>query len=47
MHNLLLFAFWAFDKKPPKFISHAKPVLEQFDSSAVASENNDSSEAKQ
>jgi len=24
VHTLLLFAFWAFDKKPPKFISRAK-----------------------
>ena len=35
--ELLLFAFWAFDKKLPKFISRAKPVGEQFDTSqAVA-----------
>ena len=47
VHKLLLFAFWAFDKKPPKFMSRAKPIQEQFDSSAVASENNDSTEAKQ
>jgi hypothetical protein len=33
MHKLLLFAFLAFDKKPPKFISCAKPVAEQFDTS--------------
>ena len=33
---MLLFAFWAFDKKPPKLISRAKPVAEQFDSSQAA-----------
>jgi hypothetical protein len=33
LHKLLFFAFWAFDKKPPKFISRAKPVAEQFDTS--------------
>jgi hypothetical protein len=33
LHKLLLFTFWAFDKKPPKFISRAKPVAEQFDTS--------------
>ena len=44
---LLLFAFWAFDKKPPKFISRAKPLVEQFDSSAVASGNNNSTDEKQ
>jgi hypothetical protein len=37
MHTLLLFAFWAFDKKPPKFISRAKPLEEQFDSSVAVS----------
>jgi hypothetical protein len=47
VHNLLLFAFWAFDKKPPKFKLFVKPGLEQFDSLAVFSENNDSTEAKQ
>jgi hypothetical protein len=47
VHKLLLFAFWAFDKKPPKFISRAKPLQKQFDSSALASENNDSIEATQ
>jgi hypothetical protein len=26
IHAWLMFAFWAFDKKPPKFISSAKPV---------------------
>jgi hypothetical protein len=38
LHTLLLFAFWAFDKKPPKFISRAKPESEQFDTSVAASE---------
>jgi hypothetical protein len=33
MHMILLFAFWAFDKKPPKFVSRAKPEHSQFDSS--------------
>jgi len=36
VHVLLLFAFWAFDKKPPKFISRAKPEAEQFDTSVAA-----------
>ncbi len=36
VHKILLFAFWAFDKKPPKFFSCAKPVAEQFDSSQAA-----------
>jgi len=34
---MLLFAFWAFDKKPPKFISRAKPDAEQFDTSTEVS----------
>jgi len=34
VHTLLLFAFWAFDKKPPKFISWAKPEKDQFDTSS-------------
>jgi hypothetical protein len=34
VHTLLLFAFWAFDKKPPKFISRAKPENDQFDTSS-------------
>jgi hypothetical protein len=25
VHNIMLFAFWAFDKHPPQFITHAKP----------------------
>jgi hypothetical protein len=29
VHTLLLSAFWAFDKKPPKFISRAKPEQDQ------------------
>jgi len=33
VHTLLLCAFWAFDKKPPKFISRAKPEQDQFDTS--------------
>jgi hypothetical protein len=37
LHQLLLFAFWAFDKKPPKFISRAKPESDQFDTSQPAS----------
>jgi hypothetical protein len=31
VHSLLQFAFWAFDKKTPIFISQAKPTNEQFD----------------
>jgi hypothetical protein len=37
VHTMLLFAFWAFDKKPPKFISRTKPVDEQFDTSTEVS----------
>ena len=37
VHTLLLFAFWAFNKKPPKFISRAKPEKDQFDTSSSAS----------
>jgi hypothetical protein len=37
VQTLLLFAFWAFDKKPPKFISRAKPEQDQFDTSSSAS----------
>ncbi len=40
LHVLLLFAFWAFDKKPPKYISRAKPEAEQFDTSVAASDAN-------
>jgi hypothetical protein len=40
VHTMLLFAFWAFDKKPPKFISWAKPVDEQFDTSTEVSAQN-------
>jgi len=36
VQRLLLFAFWAFDKKPPKFISRAKPEKDQFDTSLSA-----------
>jgi hypothetical protein len=38
MWKLLLFAFWVFDKAPPKFISRAKPEDQQFDTSAPASD---------
>jgi hypothetical protein len=31
------FSVWDFDKKPPKFISHAKPQHEQFDTSTQIS----------
>jgi hypothetical protein len=34
---MLLFAFWAFDKKTHKFISWAKPDAEQFDTSTEVS----------
>jgi hypothetical protein len=34
VHILLLFVFWDFDKKPPKFISRAKPEKDQFDTSS-------------
>jgi hypothetical protein len=34
LHKVMLFSFWVFDKKPPKFISRAKPPQQQFDSSA-------------
>jgi len=37
LHKLLLFAFWAFDKKPPKFVSCSKPENQQFDNSTAAS----------
>jgi hypothetical protein len=33
-HTLLQFSFWAFDKHPPKFMSRAKLLSDQFDSSA-------------
>jgi hypothetical protein len=36
VHTLLLFAFWAIYKKPPKFISRAKPENDQFDTSSSA-----------
>jgi hypothetical protein len=32
--TFLLFAFWAFDKKPPKFILWTKPEKDQFDMSS-------------
>jgi hypothetical protein len=38
LHKLLLFAFWVFDKAPPKFISRSKPEDQQFDTSAPAME---------
>jgi hypothetical protein len=41
LHTLLMFAFWAYDKKPPKFISQAKPVSDQFDTSAPRGSIND------
>jgi hypothetical protein len=34
LHKVMLFSFWVFDKKPPKFISRAKPPQQQFDSSS-------------
>jgi hypothetical protein len=37
LHQLLLFAFWAFDKKPQNFISRAKPESDQFDTSQPTS----------
>jgi hypothetical protein len=37
LHKLLLFVFWVFDKKPPKFISCSKPKDQQFDTFASAS----------
>jgi len=37
LHKLLLFAFWVFDKAPPKFISPSKPEDQQFDGSAITS----------
>jgi hypothetical protein len=37
VHTMLLFAYWAFDKNPPKFISRAKPEDEQFDTSTEVS----------
>jgi hypothetical protein len=47
LHMLLLFAFWAFDKKHPKFISRAKPEAEQFNSSAAASGHNKDTDTSQ
>jgi hypothetical protein len=38
LHKVMLFSFWVFDKKPPKFISRAKPPQQQFDSSSQAAE---------
>jgi hypothetical protein len=38
---LLLFAFWVFDKAPPKFISRSKPEDQQFDTSAAAPKQDD------
>jgi hypothetical protein len=37
VHTLLLIVFWDFDKKPPKFISRAKPETDQFDTSSCTS----------
>ncbi len=34
LHKVTLFSFWVFDKEPPKFISRAKPLQQQFDSSS-------------
>jgi hypothetical protein len=42
LHKVMLFSFWVFDKKPPKFISRAKPPQQQFDSSSQAAESADS-----
>lgn len=39
LNNILLFAFWAFDQKPPKFISRTQPFHNQFDSSDPNVEN--------
>jgi hypothetical protein len=43
---LLLFAFWVFDKAPPKFISRSKPEDQQFDTSAVAPKHDDKDAAR-
>jgi len=37
LQKLLLFAFWVFDKKPPKFVSHSKPEEQPFDTSTATS----------
>ncbi len=47
LHKVMLFSFWVFDKKPPKFILRAKPHHQQFDSSAHAKESLDSRNKKQ
>jgi len=36
VHKKPPLVFWAFDNKSVKFISHTKPVAEQFDSSQAA-----------
>ena len=46
LHKVMLFSFWVFDKKPPKFISRAKPPQQQFDSSSQAAESVDSRNQK-
>jgi hypothetical protein len=38
LHKLLLFAFWVFDKAPPKFFFLSKPEDQQLDTSAAAME---------
>ena len=43
LHKVMLFAFWAFDKHPPQFITRAKPQHQQFDSSDA---NNNGSSGK-
>jgi hypothetical protein len=46
LHKVMLFPFWVFNKKPPKFISRAKPPQQQFDSSSQAAESADSRNQK-
>ncbi len=38
---MILFAFWVFDKAPPKFNSRSKPEDQQFDTSAAAPKQDD------